>query len=80
MPGLRWHDDPALPCIAVLLVGEVSAAELAAATEVMPDPAMPIADFAENHTTTARLRGTALDAPALAAALAQFTPDHTAAG
>jgi hypothetical protein len=74
LPGLRWHDDPTLPCIAVLLVGEVSAAELVAAIDVMPDPAMPIADFAENHTTRHDFAARALDAPALAAALAQFTP------
>jgi hypothetical protein len=48
VPGLVWHDDPALACTAVLLVGKVSATELAAATEVMPDPAVPIADFADN--------------------------------
>jgi Thaumarchaeal output domain 1 len=74
MPQLRWHDDPALPCVAVLLVGEVSAADLAAATEVMPDPAVPVADFAGNHTTRHDFAATALDAPALAMALAQFTP------
>ena len=74
LPGLRWHDDPALPCIAVLLVGEVSAADLAAAIDVMPDPAVPIADFAQNHTTRHDFAAIALDAPALAAALAHFTP------
>ena len=74
LPGLAWHDDPGLACSTVLLVGPVSAAELAAATDAMPDPGAPVADFAANHGTRRDFAAAALDAGTLAAARQHLAP------
>jgi hypothetical protein len=72
LPRLVCHDDPTRCCAAVLLVGAVNAAELAAAIEVMPDPAMPIADFAGNHAIRSDFVADTFDEGTLAAAQASF--------
>ncbi|PPQ31794.1 TackOD1 domain-containing metal-binding protein [Rhodopila globiformis] len=72
--GLAWHDDPARRCSAVLLAGAVSAAEFAAATELMPDPAVPIADFADNVGLRTDFRAAGLDPQTLSAAQLRFAP------
>lgn len=74
MTGLAWHDDPARRCSAVLLAGPVSAAEFAAATELMPDPAVPIADFADNAGLRTDFRAARLDHQTLSAAQLRFAP------
>ncbi len=74
LPGLAWHDDPGLACSAVLLVGPVSAGELAAATDAMPDPGAPVADFAGNGGTRRDFAAEVLDAGTLAAARQHLAP------
>ena len=74
LPGLAWHDDPGLPCSAVLLVGPVSAGELAAAADAMPDPGAPVADFAANHGVRHDVAAPVLDAQTLAAARMRMAP------
>jgi hypothetical protein len=74
LPDLAWHDDPARPCAAVLLAGTVSAADLSAAVDVMPDPAVPIADFAGNDGTRRDFAAKVLDWPTLTMVRAQFAP------
>jgi hypothetical protein len=74
MPRLAWHDDPALPCSTVLLAGTVSAAEFAAAIALMPDPAVPIADFANNSGVRSDFRADVLNHESLAAARLRFAP------
>jgi Thaumarchaeal output domain 1 len=74
MAGLAWHDDPARRCRAILLAGTVSAAEFAAATERMPDPAVPIADFADNAGLRTDFSAARLDHQTLSAAQLRFAP------
>ena len=74
LPGLTWHSDPALPCAAVFLVGKVNEAELKAAIERMPDPAAPIADFAENHGARRDFVANVLNVQSIAAAWVRFAP------
>jgi hypothetical protein len=72
--ALAYHTDPALRCAAILLAGKVSPAEFAASIEVMPDPAVPIADFAGNHAIRNDFSADHLDEQSLAAARLRFAP------
>jgi Thaumarchaeal output domain 1 len=74
MPRLAWHDDPTLPCSAVLLAGTIGTAEFAAAIQVMPDPAAPVADFANNSGIRSDFGADVLNNHSLAAARLRFTP------
>jgi hypothetical protein len=74
LAGIPWHDDPALPCHAVLLAGQVDPEDLVAASEVMPDPAVPVADFAANAETRHDFSAGFLDSATLADAVARFGP------
>ncbi|MFL5255400.1 MAG: hypothetical protein ACJ8AI_21390 [Rhodopila sp.] len=74
MPRLAWHDNPTLPCSEVLLAGAVSAAEFAAAIDVMPDPAVPVADFSNNSGIRSDFRADVLNHQSLAAARLRFAP------
>ena len=74
LPRTPWHDDPTLPCHAVLLVGQANPEDLAVAIDAMPDPAVPIADFGANIGTRRDFSATVLDTSTLADALARFEP------
>lgn len=71
---IDWHSDPELPCSAVLLVGNVSAAELSAALQKMPDQAVPIADFCGNHGIRTDFCSDSLNEASVRSALDSFTP------
>jgi ribosomal protein S27E len=74
LPGVRFHTDPLLPSVAIVLVGPVDAAEVGAVLDELADPAIPVADFAANRGARRDFVGDALDAGSFAAACTRFAP------
>jgi hypothetical protein len=48
IPGVRVSRDATEFCVGILLTGPVGEPEFAAALESAADPALPVADFADN--------------------------------
>ena len=68
------HADPTLPCAGIFLFGEVSAEELRAACDALPDPAVPIADFGHNHGVRHDFEAEVPDKATIEAARRHFAP------
>ena len=63
VPNASFTDEIGSPCAAILLLDRIEPAQLSAALEKAPDPAVPIADFAKNTLVRRDFEG------------ATFTPD-----
>ena len=67
LPGISCRATPGSPCAGILMLGAVTPAQLADALLEVPDPAVPIADFAGNTGLRCDFAGERLNPPALAA-------------
>ena len=67
LPGISCRATPGSPCAGILMLGAVTPAQLADALLEVPDPAVPIADFAGNPGLRCDFAGERLNPPALAA-------------
>jgi GGDEF domain-containing protein len=59
--GIKLDAQPGSPCAAIILASRVEPAELEEALALSPDPAVPIADFADNRWTRRDYTGKNLD-------------------
>lgn len=69
-----FETDPTRPCAAILLLGEVTRAQLADTLNLVPDPAVPVADFAANKRLRHDFVAALLDRASLGAMRYRFTP------
>ena len=66
VPGMSFHTTLGSPCAGIVMLGRVTPAEFADALEEAPDPAVPIADFADNPGLRSDFVGGRFDASAIA--------------
>lgn len=77
VPGAVFRDNSAgveLSCAGVVLTGPVAAEQLSAVLQDVPDPALPILDFAANEGLRCDFRGGQLDPAAFAELRRQLAP------
>jgi len=74
LAGISCRTTPGSPCAGVLMLGPVTPAQLADALLGVPDPAVPIADFAGNQGLRCDFASERLDPPAIAAFRDLSTP------
>jgi hypothetical protein len=67
LAGISCRTTPGSPCAGILMLGPVTPAQLADALIEVPDPAVPIADFAGNQGLRCDFVSERLDPPAIAA-------------
>jgi hypothetical protein len=67
LSGISCHSTPGAPCAGILMLGPVTPAQLGDTLNEVPDPAIPIADFAGNRGLRCDFSSERLDPPALEA-------------
>jgi Thaumarchaeal output domain 1 len=67
LSGISCRSTPSAPCAGILMLGPVTPAQLAGVLIEVPDPAVPIADFAGNRGLRCDFAGEQLDPPAIIA-------------
>jgi hypothetical protein len=72
--GMNLHGSIGAPCAGIILLGHIEPAQLAAALEEAPDPAVPIADFGSNDAVRRDFAGSRLDAAVIHELEQHFAP------
>ena len=65
LAGISCRTTPGAPCAGILMLGPVTPERLADALIEVPDPAVPIADFAGNQGLRCDFASERLDPPAI---------------
>jgi hypothetical protein len=74
LAGIGSRTTPGSPCAGILMLGPITPAQLADTLLELPDPAVPIADFAGNRGLRCDFASERLDPPAIAAFRDLSTP------
>jgi GGDEF domain-containing protein len=74
VPGVCFQATPSTGCAGIIILGPIAPAKLAEALDEMPEPALPIADFADNRELRRDFIGERLDPSSIQAFRDHSTP------